>query len=249
MPVNYYFQRGVNIGSNQEQLLIENLVAEHIKVAGFEMFYIPRSTVKDNDILNEDILNKYANIYSIEMYLTSIDGFEGDGSLLSKFGVEIRDSASFVVSKKRWHETIGDTGNVQLTTRPTEGDVLYFPLTKAFLEIRRVVSKNPFFQVGKLYVYTLETELMQFTHERFETGIAEIDDTAKSFSLDAGIWHLLLEDGNPLLLETYSKEQLILEEFTVIEIDQQSQNEDIDELGRDLLFNANNPFGSPKSIR
>lgn len=248
MPVNHYYQHGYNQGEDSEQELISDLIIESIRIYGFDMIYLPRQSVNVDDILNEDVLNKYDYGYPIEMYLSSVDGFEGEGSLLSKFGLEIRDSATLVVAKKRWHELVQANGTTQLSTRPTTGDIIYFPLTKAFLEIREVKTKNPFFQIGKLYVYSLSCELMQFSHERFNSGIQEIDEIPEAFSLDILPFGLELEEEGFLLLEEDDKSKFILEGFEVMERDKQSQNEQFTRQVGSVLFSKNNPFGDPAGI-
>jgi hypothetical protein len=150
---------------------MEDIIIECLKIYGFDTYYIPRKSVNEDDILGEDVLNKYSSAYPLEMYMQNVTGFEGDGDLLTKFGVEFRDTATFIVSRRRWDEVIARSGDAVLTTRPAEGDIIYFPLTKAFFEIKRVESTDPFFQVGKLYVYKLQCELMQYSSEVFDTEI------------------------------------------------------------------------------
>ena len=243
MPTNFYFQSGIPGGRSSEQLLMEDIIIECLKIYGFDTYYIPRSSVAEDDILTEDPLNNYENAYPLEMYMSNITGFEGEGDLLTKFGVEIRDTATFIVARRRWDEVVAKDGNVQLTTRPAEGDILYFPLTKSYFEIRRVETKDPFFQVGKLYVYKLECELMQYSSERFETGIAEIDDAATEKAIDIGAYEIELESGDAFLLEYYAASKLISEAFNLSTIDASAQNEtfrgDIDILD----FSERNPFG------
>lgn len=224
MAVNHYFQSGIPGGRSSEQNLIEDLIVEALKIYSFELLYIPRQTVISDDILNEDVLNNFKFAYPIEGYLASVDGFQGEGSLLSKFGIEIRDTANFIISRRRWDEIVARDGHVQLTTRPAEGDLLYSTLTNAFFEIRRVVTKNPFFQLGKLYVYTLECELYQYSSEEFDTGISEVDDIAKDFSLD----------------------EMLVGNVITSEKDKQSQNEVFIDNSDVINFDANNPFGEPR---
>lgn len=242
MATNHYFQSGRSIGRSSEQFLMEDLTIECLKIYGFDVFYLPRKTVNLDEIFTEDVLNSYEHAYPLEMYLQSVTGFEGEGDLLSKFGVEIKDSATFIVARRRWDEVVARDGNVQLEKRPAEGDIIYFPLTKGYFEIRRVETKEPFYQVGQLYVYKLECELMQYSSERFDTGDGEIDSIDEQ-SLDIKAYELLLEDGNAFLLEYESTSSVILEGFTMINIDHESQNEaftaDIDILD----FTERNPFG------
>lgn len=243
MPTNVYFQSGIPGGRSSEQLLMEDLIIECLKIYGFDVYYIPRVSVNQDDILTEDVLNKYTHAYPLEMYLSNITGFQGEGDLLTKFGVEIRDSANFIVSRRRWDDTVAKDGIAQLTTRPAEGDVLYFPLTKSYFEIRRVESRDPFFQLGKLYVYTLECELMQFSSEVFETGVTEIDNTPANKSVDITAYEILLEDGSDFLLEFYTRSVLINEAYNLSEIDASAQNETFEGEIDILDFSEINPFG------
>lgn len=222
---------------------MEELIIECLKIYGFDVMYIPRDTVSPDEILNEDVLNKFSFAYPLEMYLSNVDGFNGEGDLLTKFGVEIRDTATFIVSRRRWDEVVARSGTAQLTTRPAEGDILYFPLTKSFFEIRRVETKDPFFQVGKLYVYKLECELMVYSSETFDTGISEIDNIAAEKSTDITAYEILLEDGYSLLLEYYTPSAIILENYTLSSIDPQSQNDAFSNNISILDFTEVNPFG------
>ena len=200
MSVNHYFQTGVPQGRSSEQLLVEDLVIECLKIYGFETNYLTRKVQNLDGILNEDPLNNYENSYQLEMYLKNIDGFGGDQMLLSKFGVEIRDQATFIVSKRRWDEVVGRSGTAVLSSRPAEGDIVFFPITNSYFEIKYVEALNPFFQLGKLYVYELTCELLQYSSERIVTGVDAIDSITTN-SLDILSYEFLLEDGDLLNLE------------------------------------------------
>jgi hypothetical protein len=243
MATNFYFQSGIPGGRVSEKNLMEDLIIECLKIYGFDVYYIPRKTVYEDDILNEDALNSYEQAYALEMYLANVDGFNGEGDLLSKFGVEIRDTASFIVSKRRWEDVVAKSGHAQLTRRPAEGDILYFPLTKSYFEIRKVETSDPFFQVGKLYVFKMECELMQFSSERFNTGINEIDNIAGEEALDISQHEVLLESGDRLLLEYFNTSSLILESYSLSAIDPLSQNEAFSNNIDILDFTEQNPFG------
>ena len=121
---------------------------------------------------SEDIVTKFKDNFMIEMYLETVDGFCGDGDFLAKFGLQIKDTATFILSKRRFEETI--LGKV----RPVEGDLLYFPLTNSIFEVNHVEHENPFYQIGKLHSYSLTCELFTFSHEDFETGRKDIDRIA-----------------------------------------------------------------------
>lgn len=231
------------MGTSSEQRLVEDIVIECLKIYGFDVYYLPRTTVYQDDVLNEDALNSFNQAYMLEMYLANVNGFEGDGDFMSKFGVEIRDSATFVVSRRRWEEAVKRVGTTQLDSRPAEGDILFFPLTKSYFEIRRVETKDPFFQVGKLYVYKLECELMQFSSERFNTPVEEINDIATAQAHDIQSYELLLEDGSKMLLEYFAESKIINEAYDIQTIDVFAQNQTFRNNISILDFSERNPFG------
>lgn len=243
MSVNHYFQSGVPQGRSSEQLLVEDLVIECMKIYGFEVNYLTRKKQNLDEILNEDPLNNFENSYEIEMYLKNVNGFEGDGQLLSKFGVEIRDQATFVVSRRRWDQIVGRSGTAILSTRPAEGDIIYLPITKSYFEIKSVNALNPFFQVGKLYVYELTCELYQYSSERFDIGNDTLDNLEITKTLDISQYELLLESGDRLQLEYETLSSLILESYDVKAIDIGSQNNEFESEISVLDFTERNPFG------
>jgi hypothetical protein len=232
------------MGRSSEQLLMEDLIIECLKIYGFEVYYMPRSEVNRDTIFTEDPLNMYKFAHSMEMYLQNISGFEGDGDLMTRFGVEIRDQATFIVSQRRWEELVGRTGTSVLSTRPAEGDIVFLPLTNSFFEIKRVESRDPFFQVGKLYVYRLDCELIQYSSERFDTGVEDIDIRGNA-GTDMRGYELVFEDNiGALLLEDESHSLFILEDYDVDRIDGQSQNTDFETEAFGILdFSEKNPFG------
>lgn len=177
---NVYF----TFGTQLEQNLIEDLIIESIKIYGNKMYYIPRTLISKDEILGEDRLSKFNSSYPIEMYFENIDSFGGQGFMLQKFGLMVEQSATLVVAKKRWNKLIGKFGGTILPERPSEGDLIYFPLSKGLFEIKFVSHQDPFYQLGKLYVYKLQVELFQYASEKIETGIPEIDvfESLKTFS-------------------------------------------------------------------
>jgi hypothetical protein len=243
MAINHYFQSGIPGGRSSEQLLVEDLIIECMKIYGFEVNYLTRKTQNLDNILNEDPLNNYENSYDIEMYLKNVDGFDGDNQLLTKFGVELRDQATFLVSRRRWDQIVGRSGTAILSTRPAEGDLIYFPLTKSYFEVKNVNATNPFFQVGKLYVYELTCELFQYSSERIDTGDKSIDSLEDSRSLDVSQYELLMETGDKLQLEYETLSSIILENYTVNTIDVGAQNEKFEAEISVLDFTERNPFG------
>jgi hypothetical protein len=148
------------------------------------MYYIPRSMVSRDMILNEDIESKFTEAYIIEMYLENVDGFDGDGTLFTKFGLEIRDQATFVVSKRQWEKLVGLYNNEIVSGRPNEGDLIFFPLTRSFFVIKFVEHKSPFYQLSKVPVYKLQCEMFEYSDEDFSTGIKEIDAIQEKFATE-----------------------------------------------------------------
>jgi len=178
--VNVYFTQG----TTGEQYLIEDLIIESLKIYGQEMMYIPRTLISKDEILGEDRLSQFNSSFPIEMYFENVDSFAGQGAFIQKFGLMMEQSATLVVARRRWDQLVGRYGQTQIPTRPNEGDLLYFPLTKGLFEIKFVQHQDPFYQLGKLYVYKLQVELFQYASEAIDTGVAEIDvfETLKTFN-------------------------------------------------------------------
>lgn len=169
MATNFYFDHYTN---RIEQTLIEDLTIEAIKMYGIDIIYLPRDTISRDDLFGEDIVTRFSDNYLLEMYLEEVDGFGGEGDLLSKFGVQIKETATFVVAKRRFEETLPGK------ERPLEGDLLYFPLSQSLFEVNYVEHENPFYNLGKQHTYKLKCELFTFSQEQFNTGVAVIDDIA-----------------------------------------------------------------------
>lgn len=180
MPTNVYFTQG----TKNEQYLIEDIIIESLKIYGQEFFYIPRTLVSKDEILGEDRLSQFKSSFPIEMYFEDVDSFSGQGAFIQKFGLMMEQSATLVVARRRWEQLIGRYGQTIIPTRPNEGDLIYFPLSKGLFEIKFVQHQDPFYQLGKLYVYKLQVELFQYSSERIDTGISSIDEfeTLKSFT-------------------------------------------------------------------
>ena len=151
---------------------------------GNEVFYIPRTLVSKDNVLGEDRLSIFKSSFPIEMYFENVDSYGGQGAFIQKFGLMIEQSATLVVARRRWDQFVGRYGVTTVPTRPNEGDLIYFPLTNALFEIKFVQHQDPFYQLGKLYVYKLQVELFQYSSERIDTGISEVDafESLKSFT-------------------------------------------------------------------
>ena len=171
MPTNVFFNHAVQT----EQHLYEDLVVEALRMYGHNVFYLPREVIEEDSILNEDVQSKFGDSYQVEMYIENTDGFEGEGDLMSKFGVQIRDQATFIISLRTWERFISLDDNLATSFRPNEGDLIYFPLSGSMFEIKFVEHEDPFYQVGKLFVFKLQCELFEYSQEDFDTGIGDID--------------------------------------------------------------------------
>jgi hypothetical protein len=183
MPTNVYFSHG----TRNEQYLIEDLIIESLKIYGNEFFYIPRTLVSKDNILGEDRLSEFKSSFPIEMYFENVDSLDGQGAFIQKFGLMMEQSATLVVARRRWDQLVGRYGQTIIPQRPNEGDLIYFPLSKGLFEIKFVKHQDPFYQLGKLYVYKLQIELFQYSSERIDTGIREVDvfESLKTFSTNS----------------------------------------------------------------
>lgn len=172
MATNAYFRYNVR----SEQNLYEDIVIESLKMYGQDIYYLPRDIVNEDRIFGDDVPSRFNSSYKIEMYIENIEGFDGEGDLFTRFGVEIRDEATFVVSKRRWRQTIGRVDNEINSERPREGDLIYIPLTKSLFEIMHVEHEQPFYQVSNLPIYKMRCTLFEYNDEDFDTGVQEIDN-------------------------------------------------------------------------
>ena len=182
MPLSPYFLQG----SQGEQRLVQDLINEQLKIYGQDIVYLPRKIINKKTIMKEVVASTFDDAYRMEAYLLNYQGFEGSGDILQKFGVQTTDAVTFVVSKERYEDFISpfltaDT-EIELATRPEEGDLIYFPLDNTMFEIKYVEGKKPFYQLNDLYVYTLSCEVMDYAlDEDIDTGIEEVDRAAVEF--------------------------------------------------------------------
>ena len=172
MPTNSYFR---TFDARNDQELLHSIVSESIQVTGYDVNYIPRTLVNEDTILGEDSISEYKDAYSVEMYIKSVDGFEGEGDLVSKFGLEVRDQIIFSMSRRAWE-------GLDIGTRPKEGDLIYFGLTSKLFQIMFVEHETPFYQNGALPTFDLTCELFTYSEEALDTGVDEIDVIEKKQS-------------------------------------------------------------------
>lgn len=172
MARNIYFSDKVS----SEHELYENIVIESLKIYGQDVYYIPRDLVNEDTILGDDTESSFNSAYKVEMYIDNIEGFEGEGDLFTRFGVEIRDEATFIVARRRWNQTVARYDNEIESERPREGDLIYLPLSNSTFQITHVEHQMPFYQVGNVNVYKMRAQLFEYTGEDLDTGIEAIDD-------------------------------------------------------------------------
>jgi hypothetical protein len=181
MALNPFFLQG----SPNEQRLVQELINEQLKIYGVEVIYIPRKFVRKETILREISSSKFDDNFTIEAYVNNYDGYTGQGDILTKFGMSLKDEVSLIISKERFEDFISPfmdaitDEEIGLASRPKEGDIIYFPLGQRIFEVKFVEHENPFYQLGKLYVYELRCELFEYEDEVIDTSIDEIDSQIK----------------------------------------------------------------------
>ena len=246
MATNFYFQSGDTSGTTAEQRLVEDLVVESLKIYGHDIYYMPRSFVNRDTIFDEDELSKFEQAYPLEMYLENTEGFEGDGELFQRFGIEIRDQATFVMARRRWDDMVNTSGGtfVGEGSRPMEGDLLFFPKTRSLFEIKFVQFQDPFYQLGKIYVFKMVCELFEYSSEAIDTGLAGIDQLEDDNTVDQLLFELVLEDASGTL-QLEDGGSLIKEDYA-IKPSVAGDNADFlaQETATNILdFTESNPFG------
>ena len=170
MATNVFFQ---NYNYFNEQQLIDDLVIESIQIYGVDTFYVTRRSENFDHIMNEDRLTIFDAAYQMDAYVKSVDGFQGQGDFLSKFGLEIRDQVTFTIAFRTF-ERFATRYNPNII-RPREGDLIYLPMNNKFFEVTFVEHESVFYQTGALQVYDLKCELFEYSNERFETGVVAVD--------------------------------------------------------------------------
>jgi len=186
MALNSFFLQG----SPDEQRLIQELINEQLRIYGVEVIYIPRKFVRKETIIKEISSSKFDDNFAIEAYVNNYDGYSGQGDILSKFGMNLKDELDLIISRERFEDFISpfletmDSTEIEISNRPREGDIIYFPLGQRIFEVKFVEHEQPFYQLGKLYVYELKCELFEYEDEmggwnNINTTVEEIDNVLK----------------------------------------------------------------------
>ena len=177
MALNPFFLQG----SPSEQRLVQDLINEQLGIYGVEVTYIPRKFVNRQTIIEEVQQAKFDDNFSIEAYVNTYEGYGGQGDIMTKFGMSLRDELTLTISRERFEDFIGafltalPDDEIIVDTRPREGDLVYFPLGQRLFEIKFVEHEEPFYQLGKNYVYQLKCELFEYEGEVIDTSIDAID--------------------------------------------------------------------------
>ena len=191
MPTNVYF----DTGTKPEQNLYEDLIIEQLRIYGQDCYYIPRNMVSEDKVFGEDSLSKFEDAYMLEMYVDNVDGYEGEKELMSKFGLDIQDDATFTVARRRWEQFVTVDNNIVVSSRPNEGDLVYWPKGSKLFEITFVDHDDPFYQVHNLPTYKLKCKAFEYGSEDLDTGIAAIDSIETDNSLDQLSHQMTLENA------------------------------------------------------
>ncbi len=247
MPTNVYF----DTGTKPEQALYEDLIIEQLRIYGQDVYYIPRNLNGEDKVFGEDESSSFDDAYLIEMYMENVDGYEGEKELMSKFGLDIKDDATFVVARRRWEQFVSVDNNLIVSSRPNEGDLIYFPKASKMFEITFVDHDDPFYQVHNLPTYKLKCKTFEYGSEQIDTGITEIDTIETDNSLDQLAHQITLETGTgsgSLILENTVEgadaDYIILESYVIDTIDENAQNDLYSTLDDNVLdFSETNPFG------
>lgn len=230
MVSSFYFN---NFTNSQEQSLIEDLIIESIRIYGHDVYYCPRFLKNKDEIYGEDRVSEYNEAGLVEMYIKSYDAYEGDGTFLSKFNLEIRDQITFSLARRTFYNELAlMNGGMD---RPQEGDLIWSPMVNRLFVIKYVNNSPIFYQMGALQLWDLVCEPFEYSSERLNTGIPDIDDIERKYSTNMSIFGLLTQGDSVII--TNDGYDLIQGEYS---LDAQSQDvyADNDELqleGEDIL--------------
>lgn len=265
MARNRYFNQ---YGTSSEQNVNEDLIIEAIKIYGLDAYYLPRTHVNLDKIYGEDGSVVFDDAIEIEMYIKTFDGFGGQGDFLSKFGLQVDEQISFSIAQKRFAQAlktsllteygynfVNEDGDELLINasdeydyssiyRPREGDLIWLPMVRSMFEIKFVEKKEVFYQLGKLFTYEIRCDRFEYSSERLDTGVSDIDDIEDNYTLDGNVLdQLLQEDESKLLFE--DEAEITLEGDVFAERANTADNSFIEqEIGDDdvIDFSEKNPF-------
>lgn len=270
MARNRFFNQYTPV--KQEQNLVEDLIIESIKIYGVDGYYLPRTHVNLDKLYGEDASVLFDDALEMEMFIKSFDGFQGQEDFLSKFGLQIDESITFVVAQKRFLQSLKpllmteygytyklEDGNELLDEqsydydailRPREGDLIWIPMLGYIYEIKFTENIENFFQLGKLYTFEMRCDRFEYSSERLDTGVSDIDNIETQYSLSTqNVEKALVEDGDFLILEdgTY----ILSEGDIIVSAEVAADNELIGQkiIDDDILdFSEQNPFSLTRTF-
>jgi hypothetical protein len=224
-----------------EQIMLQGLITEAIQNYGLDMFYVPRVLNNLENIYLQDDQSSYEDAYQIVCYVKNYEGFGGEGSLMSKFGLQLRDQITFTVSTMAW---LGAVGKPTEFERPREGDLIYYPLNNKCFQIRHVENKPIHYPIGILPTWDLQCELFEYSNEKLTTGIPGIDRLWHERSTDVYDFVLVNEDGTAIT--THLGAFLLVDDYDFDAISGIGNNEEFIDRSDDIVnWDAENPFNEP----
>ena len=238
MAVSQYFD---NFSFRGEQQLLEDLGVELVKRYGIDVYYMPRSHVNIDKLWLEDTLSQFNQATQIEVYIKTFTGWQGEGDLMQKFGISMADQITFSMMRSRWEEEF--TLFQPTLIRPLEGDFIYLPLTHALFEVKFVEHESNFYQTGQLTYYDIRAERVNYSSEKIQTGVSEIDNIASKFSNAGDEFAMVDQNGDYIITGDGS----LIEEgqYSPDKIDGTTQNDLFSSQGRQFIdFSKSNPFGN-----
>ena len=274
MARNRFFNQYTPV--KQEQSLVEDLIIESIKIYGIDGYYLPRTHVNLDKIYGEDASMLFDDALEMELYVKSFDGFMGQEDFLAKFGLQVDESVTFVISQKRFtqslktsiiteysynmltedgDELLSNRNNIseydyEAIIRPREGDLIWIPMFESLYEIKFTQNIENFFQLGKLYTYELRCDRLEYSSERINTDITEIDEIEDQYSLSTTNREKLLDEDAFLFL--HEDGTFVVNEADVVVVAEiAADNEEIGQkiIDDDILdFSEQNPFSLTRTF-
>ena len=187
---NTYFSHGTQAEKN----LYEDLIIEQLKIYGQDTYYLPREEITRDSVLG-NTTDKFTDAYAIEMYVEDVNGFAGQGDLVGKFGLEVRDELTLVVARRTFEILVDNTSNTLSINRPREGDIIWLSRFKKFFQIDFVEDEDPMYQINDLPIFKLKCSMWEYASESVETGVTDIDERLDSVSMDVLENQITLESG------------------------------------------------------
>ena len=187
---NTYFSHGTHAEKN----LYEDLIIEQLKIYGQDTYYLPREEITRDSVLG-NTTDKFTDAYAIEMYVEDVNGFAGQGDLVGKFGLEVRDELTLVVARRTFEILVDNTSNTLSINRPREGDIIWLERFKKFFQIDFVEDEDPMYQINDLPIFKLKCSMWEYASESVETGVTDIDDRLDSVTMDVLENQISLESG------------------------------------------------------